>query len=185
LVVPILYLGARGLQPSAVGGTRPRIPGRSATGGAGSETETDSASLQLLGLSIGWDAGPLGLPLRFLAVLLVVLILTQLFGARQDMFLLRAPQVSMALIFSAIWMGSMGVMGLILGGGSLRGAAALLTILSGFEMVHAVLERSLAIVGFYGALTLLTALAFSYLLTVQATFMTASPAQPDEETPAF
>jgi hypothetical protein len=75
---------------------------------------------------------------------------------------------SIELAVIAVWMGSMGIVGLILGGGPLRVAAAILTIMSGFELVYATLEHSLAIVGFYGTLTLLTALAFSYLAAVQA-----------------
>jgi hypothetical protein len=64
-------------------------------------------------------------------------------------------------------MGSMGIIGLVLGGGPLRAAIAILTILAGFDLVYATLERSLAIVGFSGTLTLLTALSFSYLAVVQ------------------
>jgi hypothetical protein len=45
--------------------------------------------------------------------------------------------------------------------------------------VYATLEPSLAIVGFYAALTLLTALAFSYLIAVQT--LSVGVTQPGQE----
>lgn len=147
LVVPILYLGARYSHQTDE-------PEDSAEGG-----------LHLLGLTVGWDAGPLGLPLRLLTVLLVFLILVRLLGQFQPP--LAPAGFSIELAFVAIWMGSMGIIGLVLGGGPLRAAIAILTILAGFDLVYATLERSLAIVGFSGTLTLLTALSFSYLAVVQ------------------
>jgi hypothetical protein len=148
LVIPILFLGAR--------------HGRH----AGEPEGSDEGRLHFLGLTVGWDAGPLGLPLRFLAVLLVFLTLIRLLG--QFRLPITPAGFSVELSFIGLWMGSMGIIGLILGGGPLRAAAAILTILSGFDLVYATLEPSLAIVGFYSALTLLTALAFSYLAAVQA-----------------
>ena len=147
LVVPILYLGVRHTH---------RVDGFG---------DSDKGGVHVLGLTLGWDAGPLGFPLRFLAVLLVFLALVRLLGQFQ---LPMAPAgFSIELAFVAMWMGSMGIIGLVLGGGPLRAATAILTILAGFDLVYATLELSLAIVGFYGALTLLTALAFSYLAAVQ------------------
>ena len=147
LVVPILYLGARHTHQADK-------PEDSAEGG-----------LHLLGLTVGWDTGPLGLPLRLLTVLLVFLALVRLLGQFQPP--LAPAGFSIELAFVAIWMGSMGIIGLVLGGGPLRAATAILTILAGFDLVYATLERSLAIVGFSGTLILLTALSFSYLAAVQ------------------
>jgi hypothetical protein len=143
LVVPILYLG-----------TRP-VPGDS------EPEEGDGGRPELLGLRLGWDAGPLGFPLRLLAVLLVVLALTRLLGA------LRLPLVPPEVTFAAMWLGSMGLLGLVLGGSPLRIAPALLTVLAGFDLVYAIVEGSLAIIGLMGILTLLTALSFSFLTIVQ------------------
>jgi hypothetical protein len=148
MVIPILYLGTRHMPD------------------AGKKREADEGRPHFLGLHVGWDARPLGLPLRLLAVLLVVLALVRLFG--QVRLPLVSTSVSIDIAFAAVWMGSMGIIGLVLSGGPLRVAAALLTILAGFDLVYATLELSLAVVGFYGALTLLTALAFSYLIVVQA-----------------
>jgi hypothetical protein len=90
-------------------------------------------------------------------VMLLVIALTRLFSVY------RLPLVSTGLTFVAIWLASMGMMGIVLGGGPLRLAPALLTIMVGFDLVYATLEPSLAITGFFGTLILLTGLAFSYL----------------------
>lgn len=151
LVVPILYLSARQMQQP---------------GGADA---TEESGPQFLGLQLGWDAGPLGFPLRFLAVLLVALVLVRLLSVY------RLPMVSSNVALVTLWLGSMGLIGLVLSGGPLRVALALMTILAGFDLVYSILEPSLAIVGFYGALTLLAALAFSYLAASQALGSSAKP----------
>lgn len=155
LVVPILYLGTRH------------------TPDMRNSQEAEGENGGSLGSPLGWGAGPMGLVLRLLAVLLVVLALIRLFGTY------RLPLVSIDIAFAALWMGSMGIIGFVLAGGPLRVAPALLTILAGFDLVYATIEPSLAIVGFLGALTLLTALAFSYLVAVQT--LGTSPQDSDKE----
>jgi hypothetical protein len=108
-------------------------------------------------LHIDWAAGPLGLPLRFLAVLLVGLGVVRLFQDYQPTL------VPTDLALAACWMGGMGLLGLVLSGDPLRVAPAALTILAGFDLAYAGLDQNLAVAGFFGALTLLAALAFSYL----------------------
>ena len=139
LAVSILYLTARRIQEASetlpIERDRPRF----------------------LGMSVGWEAGPLGLPLRLLAVLLAALAVLRVFNS------FRLPMVSAGIAFAAIWLIAMGAIGLVLSGDPLRVTAALLTILGGFDLVHAQLEPSLAIVGFWSVLILLTALAFAYL----------------------
>jgi hypothetical protein len=76
--------------------------------------------------------------------------------------------VSPDMVFAAVWLGSMGVAGLVLSGDPLRVAPAVLTILTGFDLIYAGLEPSLAIVGLLGALTLLAAMSFSYLAMIRA-----------------
>jgi hypothetical protein len=71
----------------------------------------------------------------------------------------------------------MGLLGLVLSGDPLRVAPAALTILAGFDLAYAGLDQNLAVAGFFGALTLLAALGFSYLILVPA-FRT-SQAGPD------
>ncbi len=155
LTVSILYLTARHLQD---------VKGQPAVEREGS---------YFLGLHIGWGAGPLGLPLRLLVVLLVTLAVTRLFG------FYHSPLLPADIAFVALWLGGMGMAGLVIGDEPLRVAPAILTLLAGFDLVYTSLEPSLAVSGFLGALTLLAALAFSYLATVHG--LGASPVEPDEE----
>jgi hypothetical protein len=143
LAVAILYLSARNIQEA-------RRP-----------TEVESSESRFLGLPLAWAGGPLGLPLRLLAVLLVSLALVRLF---EDY---RLPLVPVDVAFVTAWLASLGVMGLVLGGDLLRIAPALLTILVGFDLVYTGLESNLAVAGLFAALNLFAALAFSYLAMVQ------------------
>lgn len=155
LAVSILYLTAHHIQ---------EVKGQPAADREGSP---------LLGLHIGWGAGPLGLPLRLLVVFLVALAVIRLFGAY------HGRPVPADVAFVALWLGGMGMAGLVLGHEPLRVASAVLTFLAGFDLVYTVLEHNLAVSGFLGALLLLTALAFSYLATVHG--LGSSLAEPDEE----
>ncbi len=156
LAVSILYLTARRIQEA-------KSP----------ETPKDGGS-RFLGIQVSWSAGPLGLPLRLLAILLVSLGLVFLFNRY------RLVLVSADVTFLAFWMGAMGVVGLILSNEPLRVASALLTILAAFDLIYAGLEPSLMLVGFSGALILLASLAFSYLAAAQSLGM--GPSEPREET---
>ncbi|MBN1135720.1 MAG: hypothetical protein JXM73_04000 [Anaerolineae bacterium] len=142
LAVVILYLSARLVPPA---------PAVSAGGG---ETHL------FLRLHVDWAAGPLGLPLRFLTVLLVGLAIVRLFQGYQPTLL------PTDLALAACWLGGMGLLGLILSDDPLRVAPAALTILAGFDLAYAGLDQNLAVAGFCGVLTLLAALAFSYLILV-------------------
>lgn len=164
LVVPMLYLTARQVEDAGVS------PG--ATG----------AERRFLGLPMGWSAGPLGLPLRLLTVLLAALALIRFYPAASALLPLSAagaetpPDVG----FVTVWLVGMGLMGILLSGEALRVAPAVLTVLCGFDLVYARLEQTLAVAGFFGALTLLAALAFSYLAAVQG-LAPGAPAVDDEE----
>ena len=155
LAVAILYLTARRIQEEA--GSQPAVEN----------------SPRFLGLSVRWGAGPLGLPLRLLTVVLVMLGLVRLF---MDY---RFPLAPADIAFVVFWMGSMGIMGLVLSGDPLRVATATLTSLAGLDLVYATLAPSLSIAGFWGALTLMAALAFAYLATVHA--LSVNRAELDEE----
>jgi hypothetical protein len=142
LVALILYLTARQIhEAKAPGGVQ-------------------ESGFRVLGFHVGWMSGPLGLPLRILSVFLVILALVRLF----ENYKLTLVPVEVALV--ACWLGAMGLLGLVLGGSPLRVAASFLTILTGFDWVYSSLEQSMAIVGFFGAFTLLASLAFSYLAAV-------------------
>jgi hypothetical protein len=164
LAVPILYLTARRLQD------------------ARNSRQPEQGEVRFLGLPMGWGAGPLGLPLRLLAVLLVALAFIRFFPNYEALLsglVVAGPSLPPDVTVISFWMVSMGLAGLVLSGDALRVAPALLTVLSGFEVVYAGLQTDLAVVGFIGTLTLLAALAFSYLAAVQGLGPATAPA--DEE----
>jgi hypothetical protein len=156
LVVPILYLTARRVE-AVKAAPRPAAAGR------------------FRGLQAGWGAGPLGLPLRFLAFLLAGLGVFRLFQS------LNPTIVPADIALAACWLGGMGVIGLVLSGEPLRVAPAALTILAAFDLIYSALQQNLAITGLFGALTLLAALAFSYLSAVQGLSSPIAGPDHDEE----
>jgi len=160
LVVLILFLSAQRIRHR-----------RSGTPQTRTEREIEEEGPSFLGLHIGWLHGPLGFPMRVLAVLLVTLAIVRLFQS----YSLTIVSMDVALV--ACWLGGMGMLGLVLSGDPVRVAAAVLTILTGFDLVYARLEPSLAVVGFFGAFSLLAALAFAYLTAVHC--LHVSP--PDSE----
>lgn len=136
---------------------------------------SEPSNRRFLGLQISWGGGPLGLPLRLLVVLLVALGLIRFFGSYQF------PLIPIDVAFVTCWLASLGLMGLVLSGDPLHVAPALLTILAAFDLVYASLESNLAIAGFSAALTLLAALAFSYLITVHGLAQVELPAGEEAE----
>jgi hypothetical protein len=163
LAVPILYLTAR-----RIADTPPRrnngYARRSLVPPASPTSHPDQAAVPAWGhwlWQIDWTAGPLGVPLRVLALVLVGLGIVHLFRTYPP------SAVSSDLAFATYWLVGMGLLGLVLSEQPLRAGPALLTILIGFDLTFATLERSLAVYGFYGSLTLLTALALSYLAAVR------------------
>lgn len=155
LAVFILYLTARRIQE------------------AGSLLQPSEGRSRFLGLAVRWRAGPLGLPLRLLAILLVALGLVLVFNAYQPV--LVSPDVTLV----AFWLGAVGILGLVLSSEPARVAPTVLTVMTGFDLIYASLEPSLAMAGFLGALVLLSALAFSYLATVHS--LNLSPADVDQD----
>lgn len=152
LAVAILYLSARRVQeakaPQEVEGERAQFPG----------------------MRVGWNAGPLGLPLRLLTVIMVALAVLLLFDDYRPLLPLLGEEqtaVPADVAFVAFWMGGMGLVGLVLSGDPLRVAPALLTILAAFDLIYSGLGPEPGVVGLWGALTLLGTLAFSYLAIVQ------------------
>lgn len=154
LVVPILYLSARQNQEAKESGTR------------------------LLRLQVGWGAGPLGLPLRLLALLLVALAVIRFFDEFRLLLPVlpgENPTIPTDVAFVTLWMGGIGLIGLVLSEKPLRVAPAIFTLLAAFDLIFTALEPGLAVVGVLGALTLLSALAFSYLITIDGLSLRLSP----------
>lgn len=132
-----------------------------------SQKSTDGQ--QFLGLQLGWGAGPLGLPLRILTLIMVALAAIRFFEEYQALLPVLdsgAPMVPPDIAFISMWLAATGIIGLVVSGEPLRVAPAVLTILTAFDLVYVALEPDLAIIGFVAALTLMAALAFSYLITI-------------------
>lgn len=164
LVVPILYLTIRRVQPVGL----PPVA---------------SDEGRFLGLPMDWGAGPLGLPLRLLTILLLGLALIRFFPDYHLLLPSVHPQgadIAPDVAFAAVWLMSVGAFGLILSGEVLRVAPGALTILSGFDLLYAQWNSNLAVVGFWAAFTLLAALAFSYLAAVQGLAGIQLPGQDEE-----
>lgn len=150
LVVPILYLTVRRIQPA--------------------RSVVVDGDARFLGLPMDWGAGPLGLPLRVLTILLLGLAVVRFFpDYRQFLPALGVEGGSVApdIALVAFWLMGVGVVGLILSGEVLRVAPGALMILTGFDLLYAQWNSNLPVVGFWAAFTLLAALAFSYLAAVQ------------------
>ena len=152
LAVSILYLSARRIQD------------------AGDSEEDTTDGMQFLGLHLGWRTGPLGLPLRILALIMVALAAIHFFDDYRSLLPILAADNSMVspdIAFVSMWLAATGLIGLVLSGEPLRVAPAVLTILTAFGLVYAGLEPTLSSVGFVAALPLMAALAFAYLVTVE------------------
>ncbi|MBN1659408.1 MAG: hypothetical protein JXA93_13470 [Anaerolineae bacterium] len=163
LVVPILYLTIHHVQPVRA----PRVEGEA----------------PFHGLSMDWSAGPLGLPLRLLTILLLSLALIRFFPDYRLLFQslgVDGARATPDVAFVAFWLIGVGAFGLILSGEVLRVAPIVLTILTGFDLLYAHWNSNLAVAGFWSAFTLLAALAFSYLAVVQG-LTDARLAAQDEE----
>ena len=104
---------------------------------------TEGTRPKRFGLHVGWLDGPLGLPLRLLAVMLLALALIRLF---ENYSLTMIPA---NIAFVACWLAGIGILGLILSAEPLRVGLALLTLLTGFDLAFSELEPSLALVGFF------------------------------------
>ena len=153
LAVSILYLSARRIRDER----------------EGQEDSTDG--LPFFGLHLGWRTGPLGLPLRILVLIMVVLAAIHFFDDYRSLLPVLDADGSVVLAdvaFVSLWLAATGAIGLVVSGEPLRVAPAVLTILTAFDLVYAGVESRLSIVGFVAALTLMAALAFAYLVTVEA-----------------
>ena len=79
------------------------------------------------------------------------------------------PQLSQTVTTAVYWLGVTGLMILALTEDPLKAGMGLFTIFSGFGLYYVVLESSLLLVGLWGSMNLLLALAVGYLAVVRAT----------------
>ncbi len=113
-----------------------------------------------------------GLPFRIMAALMG---LTLAYSAALQWPLANVPlEVSLG-VFT---LGLMGIFGIALADESFKGGLALLTVITGFDLFYSSVEQSLMVVGFWGVINFMIALAISYLTTMQAV---PEPASPSEE----
>ena len=118
-----------------------------------------SESSEALSLERG-EAAKVLLPdfaFRFLATLFVGLAIYSL-STRYPL-----PELPLDVNFACYWLVSLGLLVLILREEPLKAGMGLLTLITGFELLFSVLERSLSVVGFLGIANLLIALAIAYL----------------------
>jgi hypothetical protein len=124
----------------------------------------------LLGRSVefpaGWPTGqeqrkgndlPAGLALRLLAVLLIGLVT---YSVSHDYPL---PEVPGGVSFASYWLAFNGLLLLMLTEEPLKAGQGLLTLTVGFELFYLAIERNLSLIGLWGGVNLLLALAIAYL----------------------
>jgi len=112
-----------------------------------------------------------GLPFRIMAALMG---LALAYSAALQMPLANVP---LEVSFGVFTLGLMGIFGIALAGEPFKGGLALLTVITGFDLFYSSVVQSLAVVGIWGVINFLVALAISYLTTIQAV-----PApEPEEE----
>jgi len=73
------------------------------------------------------------------------------------------PKLPSDIGFACYWLGSMGLLVLMLTEEPLKAGMGLLTLVAGFELFYSPLERSLSVAGFLGIANFLIALAIAYL----------------------
>ena len=108
------------------------------------------------------DVFGVGLPFRFLAVILVGLLV---YGFLQRCALADVPSY---LNFAVYWLGLMGLLTMMLTGRPLKVGLGLLTFMTAFELYYVTIERGLLVTGMLGVLHLIVALALAYLIALQS-----------------
>jgi len=73
------------------------------------------------------------------------------------------PEVPSDIGLACYWLASQGLLALMLTEEPLKAGLGLLTLVTGFELLYSVLERSLSVAGFLGIANFLIALAIAYL----------------------
>lgn len=164
-ICPILFLSARQVS----GGLAPFSLFPERREGAGTQGQKKFSPLSLLiGQNRRRRPPATGFAFRVLVVLLVIFVATIL----SNTFALPglAPDINTAVY----WLFLIGLVTLTLTEDPMRAGHGLFTMLTGFDLFYATVERSLMITGMWGAANLLLALAIGYLTIVRG-------AGPEEE----
>lgn len=109
-----------------------------------------------------------GLMFRVLVVLLMIIVATTLSST------LALPDLSLNVTTAVYWLVLAGLVTLILTEDPMRVGHGLFTLFTGFDLYYTPLEKSLLMIGLWGAVNLLIALAIGYLTI-------AKGARPEEE----
>ncbi|MFQ5610780.1 MAG: hypothetical protein ACE5H9_01455 [Anaerolineae bacterium] len=111
--------------------------------------------------TVSWEVFPAGRFFRLLAMLLAMFTAVTLSRAYP---LAGAPAQATTI---AYWLVAAGLLLLILTEEPFKAGQGLLTAITGFEVIYTTLERSLLLIGLWGAINLLLAVAIGYLTAVR------------------
>jgi hypothetical protein len=111
----------------------------------------------------GREVFPVGIAFRLFSLLLIGL---ATYSMAQSY---PIPEVPAQISLLCYWLMFSGFLLLILTGEPLKAGQGLLTLTTGFELFYASIERSLSLVGLWGVVNLLLALAIAYLTSAQGT----------------
>lgn len=106
---------------------------------------------------------PMGLPFRFLALILAMLVLLQLPVA----FLTAYPQFPQFFVVPAFYCLAMGLLTIILTRDPIKTGMGLLTFLNGFILLYMLVEVGLVVFGLMGVIAILLSLVAGYLATAR------------------
>ncbi len=145
LICTMLYLAARQAGESGFRPAVRRAWGPLRLGSAQTSKPRESLSFRVLALTL---------------VLLLVVVTNQSYPL---------PSVSPDISLGSYWLMFVGILILMLTDKPLKAGPGLLTLIMGFELLYAPLERSLTIVWLWSAANLLLATAMAYIIVVRAT----------------
>lgn len=115
----------------------------------------------LIGQQSYQRSSPTGFVFRLLASLLMILVAVTLSHT------FPLPGLSLNVTIAVYWLILAGLLTLTLTEEPMKVGCGLFTVLVGFDLFYTTLERSLLIIGLWGAVNLLIALAISYLIVAR------------------
>jgi hypothetical protein len=161
-ICPILFLSARQVSVS-LSTLSLSVEKRSGWGGAylSAWWQNFSFSALIKGRDRRRSPAATGFTFRVLVVLLMILVATTL----SNTFAL--PDLSTDVTTAVYWLVLAGLVTLTLTEDPMRVGHGLFTALTGFDLFYTTLEKSLLIIGLWGAVNLLIALAIGYLIVAK------------------
>lgn len=114
---------------------------------------------------------PTGMPFRLVAALMVLVVAYTI--SRRPGY--QLPELSEFMNTASYLLMALGLLALGLTEEPLKAGMGLLTFLMGFQLFYYALEQALVLIGLFGAVTLLLALATAYLTAARAAQLQAGP----------